>query len=540
MHRLPLVLLGWLFIVSSASALQLGEIEIATTPPQAVEARIALLHATPAVLRDARVSLADASRHARLGINAARQPKGLSLRLVDEADNAAVILRLPADTPAARQVFDFVLEITWAGGQLARAYALVRDNGQLQARALGEAQFGPTQRSDTLYSIANALRPPAVATNQMMLALLAENPDRFNAPNVNALQRDVLLRLPQPDALQFPSLDQANAEVRQQLTTWGQSEPAEPIRTDAGVETQAFESVTEVPTPQAETPAPQAETPALRLLPPQAEAPLENATAFGAAEFTELAEQLTRVEQANEQLARQNQELQRAIDSLQADVTRLESLLVESQRQTNGAEQPASNQPPEPITAEAVADWVQSEFVAVMAQPSIALQRPWSRGLIVGVTVFLALLLLAWLLGRRRPTPKKTENDALPAQWRPQTGRPERTDAVDETQLGPTAVRQAEAVSADPLERASELIAYGQLAQAQSVLDEALGETPDSVGLRLRLLEVLAMRGDRAGFESEAHVLHAQINDDNDPRWQRIARQGREISPDHPLFAIAE
>lgn len=537
MRRLSLVLLGWLLTIGSASALQLGEIEVTATPPQPIEARIALLHATPAKLQDAQVSLADARRQTQAGINIARQPEGLSLRLRDEPDNAAIVLRLPADTPPADQVFEFMVELTFSGGQLARAYGLVREDGELQARALSEAQFGPTQRSDTLYSIADALRPPAVATNQMMLALLAENPDRFNAPNVNALQRDVLLRLPQPDALQFPSLDQANAEVRQQLTTWGQSEPAEPIRADAGVATQAFESVTEVPTPQAEMPAPQAETPALRLLPPQAEAPLENATAFGAAEFSDLAEQLSRVEQANEQLAEQNMQLQVAIDRLQADVTRLEGLLMQAQTPPQLQPQPATD---EALSAEAVADWMRAELAAVMAEPALVLQRPWSRGLIMGVAVFLALLLLAWLLGRRRKAPVQAADNALPAQWRPQTGRAERSDAVDETQLGPTAVRAAETASGDPLDRASELIAYGQLAQAQAVLDDALGETPDSIGLRLRLLEVLAMRGDRAGFESEAHVLHAQINDDNDPRWQRIARQGREISPDHPLFATAE
>lgn len=533
MRRLPLVLLGWLLSVSTASALQLGEIELTATPPQPIEARIALLHATPAAIRDARVSLADDRRHARAGINPARQPDQLSLSLHLDADKPAILLQLPENTPPEQQAFDFIVEIDWSGGQLARAYGLALVDGQLQARALGDAQFGPTQRADTLYSIANALRPPAVATNQMMLALLAENPDRFNAPNINALQRGVMLRLPQPQALQFPARDQANAEVRRQLADWGQ--PAEPTPSVIASDGQAEPVDATTPTPAAG-----AEAPALRLLPPQASTASDDAAEFGEAEFAALAEQLTRVEQANQQLASQNQQLQRAIDSLQADVIRLERLLVEGQRQTNGADQPAASQTSEPITAEAVAEWVQNEFAAVMAEPSMALQRPWSRGLIVGITVFFALLLLAWLLGRRRPTPKKTEDDALPAQWRPQTGRPERTDAIDEAELGPTAVRPTEVVAGDPLERASELIAYGQLAQAQSVLDDALGETPDSIGLRLRLLEVLAMRGDRAGFESEAHVLHAQINDDNDPRWQRIARQGREISPDHPLFATAE
>ncbi len=527
MRRLAAFLLGGLLSIGTAQALQLGEIQLDASSSQPVTARIALLHADAAELDGAQVTLAEAKRHVQAGINPARVPDAMRIQLVDEPDRAAIKVSLPEALPADQQVFDFIVEIDWAGGQLARAYGFERREGQLQAVSRGDAQFGPTQRSDTLYSIANALRPPAVATNQMMLALLAENPNRFNAPNVNALQRDVLLRLPQPQALRFPSEAAADREVSRQIAAWGQGAAAE----NGTVEAPKVVNETELAEPQA---------PALRLLPPDETAAAEPEPGFGAAEFAALAEQLTRVEQANEQLVAQNAELQRAVEALQADITRLEDLLATppSSSATEIAEPRAQSE--QPITAEAVADWVREEVAAVVADPGLALQRPWSRGVMIGLAVFVALMLLAWLLGRRRPVAQKAQDDALPERWRPQTGRVERTDSLDEAELGSTTVRQTEASSGDPLDRASELIAYGQLAQAQAVLDDALGETPDSVGLRLRLLEVLAMRGDRAGFESEAHVLHAQINDDDDPRWQRVARQGRELSPDHPLFAAAE
>jgi len=529
MRRSGLVLLGWVLSMGTASALQLGGIEITTPPPQSIEARIELLHATPAELQDAEVAIAGAREHTEAGINPARIPEALKLSLVADADGEAILLALPAQMPPERQVFDFIVELQWSGGRLTRAYGLTREAGALQAVALAQTRYGPTQRADTLYSIANALRPPAVATNQMMLALLAENPSRFNAPNINALQRDVLLRLPQPEALQFPDRATADDEVRRQLADWGQGTPEAVAPREPVASGEPAESAQTLTPPSA----------SLRLLPPAQPAAPEAESDFGAAEFEALAEQLNRVEAANQALMAQNRDLQRSITALQDDVARLQTLVTEGQSEGVGSTERGSGDAA-PVSAEAVAAWIQAEWAAVMAEPRLALQRPWSRGLIIGLVVFFALLLFAWLLGRRRAVPKPQSENALPEQWRPQTGRTERTDAIDEAEIGPTSVRETETVATDPLDRASELIAYGQLAQAQSVLDDALGETPDSIGLRLRLLEVLAMRGDQSGFVSEAHVLHAQIDDDNDPRWQRVTRQGRELSPDHPLFATPE
>ncbi|MDN5848993.1 MAG: tetratricopeptide repeat protein [Nitrococcus sp.] len=89
------------------------------------------------------------------------------------------------------------------------------------------------------------------------------------------------------------------------------------------------------------------------------------------------------------------------------------------------------------------------------------------------------------------------------------------------------------------LDEAEAYVTQGQYDQAQELLDRALGEQPDNLELRLKLLEVLVAQGDRNGFEAEAQVLHTQLADHSDPHWQRAIELGRQIAPDHPLFSDA-
>jgi len=125
----------------------------------------------------------------------------------------------------------------------------------------------------------------------------------------------------------------------------------------------------------------------------------------------------------------------------------------------------------------------------------------------------------------------------MPARWQPQTGRPEPSADTADVALGDGSVEDRAVDHAAALAAADELIAHGRLDEAQTRLDDALGAAPDDLALRLKLLDVLYLRGDRSGFEAEAHVLHAQLGDASDARWQRVQAQGRTLAPAHPLFA---
>jgi pilus assembly protein FimV len=81
--------------------------------------------------------------------------------------------------------------------------------------------YGPTRAGDTLWSIANRVRPDAsVSTQQMMVALLRANPDAFAMGNVNALKTGYVLKVPDRQAIDAVAQNEAMADLRRQQTAW--------------------------------------------------------------------------------------------------------------------------------------------------------------------------------------------------------------------------------------------------------------------------------------------------------------------------------
>lgn len=59
------------------------------------------------------------------------------------------------------------------------------------------ATYGPTSPTDTLWSIAKATRPnKSVSLQQMMMAIMADNPQAFTKNNINALKKGSILKIP--------------------------------------------------------------------------------------------------------------------------------------------------------------------------------------------------------------------------------------------------------------------------------------------------------------------------------------------------------
>ncbi|MBP7711929.1 MAG: hypothetical protein KA217_05615 [Gammaproteobacteria bacterium] len=105
----------------------------------------------------------------------------------------------------------------------------------------GAESYGPVRSGDTLWSIANRVRPDAsVSTQQMMVALLQANPEAFAMGNVNALKSGYVLRVPDRESLDAVTHAQALADLRRQQTAWedyrqGAARTARPAPTAAAV-----------------------------------------------------------------------------------------------------------------------------------------------------------------------------------------------------------------------------------------------------------------------------------------------------------------
>ncbi|MDH5786225.1 MAG: hypothetical protein OEZ16_11555 [Chromatiales bacterium] len=88
-------------------------------------------------------------------------------------------------------------------------------------KPVGSLVYGPVKANDTLWSIAQRLRPSNdVTVQQMMLALQKANPYAFVDNNINRLKRGYVLRLDDPSAIKAMSKGEAVREVARQTRAW--------------------------------------------------------------------------------------------------------------------------------------------------------------------------------------------------------------------------------------------------------------------------------------------------------------------------------
>jgi pilus assembly protein FimV len=95
------------------------------------------------------------------------------------------------------------------------------------------------------------------------------------------------------------------------------------------------------------------------------------------------------------------------------------------------------------------------------------------------------------------------------------------------------------AEQADPLAEADFHMAYGLYDQAADLLRLAVGREPGRRDLRLKLLEVFFVWGNRDQFLATAHEL-AQTRAQAAPgEWDKVVIMGKQIAPEDPLFSPA-
>jgi len=144
----------------------------------------------------------------------------------------------------------------------------------------------------------------------------------------------------------------------------------------------------------------------------------------------------------------------------------------------------------------------------------------------------------------RRPIPSKDDESFLveesgpherPAFEAPSSARtPPPPVRSDETLSSDTAVNLEQG---DPLAEADFHMAYGLYDQAADLVRMAIAREPARRDLRLKLLEVFFVWGNRDQFLTTAHEL-AQTRAQAAPgEWDKIVIMGKQIAPEDPLFS---
>lgn len=638
-HRLSLAL-ALVLGSSEALALGLGSIRVSSSLNEPLVAEIPIVSSLPGETDGLKIRLASAEAFARAGIDrSALLPVNLDFSIARDAAGQQVV-RVTTPNRMGEPILNFILEVEWARGRMLREYTVLLDPPRVApartapavaapvreaapaaaeilpppaprpaarpapvaspparptpapaaapspapspapaaAPALSADRYGPVSAGETLWSIAQRVRPEdsSATINQTMLALLRANPDAFIGENINRLKRGAVLRIPTRDELSALSAAAAAAQVSEQARAWRDapaavSQPAEPVR--------AVES----------TPAAAVATPTrpsrLELLPPGGDTPASGAQSGSSTtgEGTELRAELSRAREEVATLQEENRDLRSRVTDLErldSDTRRLldlkDSQLAEAQQRLaeleaarTAAESAATAAPAEPAvdalastpadapvadvavgddSAESVdaaeeiaatgdpastpvggtAPAVQPvpEPTAAVAQPLPAATsdtpaaKPWYLGtpVIAGTLGAIIAILVAGMLSRRR----RAQPSAGP--------RPSVADAYEAAAGG--------AVGAAAARDDEEQVEDGDYAELDRLLDE-VAESPNDLGRHLALVGHYYRQGDASGFEGAAEAMYAQLYDTSHPSWGQVVAMGRDLLPDHPLFVDA-
>jgi pilus assembly protein FimV len=422
--------------------------------------------------------------------------------------------------------------------------------------------------NDTLWRIASQVNPGSRDdVNRAMVSIYQNNPEAFDG-NINVLRSGSSLRIPDAGQIEAVSVAAASAEVKRQYEAW-RSDTASAGSAETGrLRLVTPEQGTSAPSTTV-TPAPGASAPATTAAPP-ATAPSGDIEA--------------RVRQLEGELA----EARRLLEVRNAELATLQGGAVPADGSTppvdasgtpaGAAVAPAAEAPKTAEPAKPAKPAKKKKAPAAEPQGPTMLERAqeywWVLlGLLVaglGGVLFQRLRRergtaedsLEEALGRTtsdlrttpRFTPRSRDTDnfvveekrpvepvrpaaaaAATAAARPVESAPVRktvtvADTVTGDSLGTTE-------ASDPLAEADFHMAYGLYDQAADLVQLAIKREPQRRELKLKLLEIFFVWGNRDRFLETARELHSTRGDAPAGEWDKVLIMGKQIAPEQALFA---
>ena len=284
-------------------SLGLGDLELHSALNQELNAEIEVLSAASEDAEQIIIKLADRDAFNRAGLDRPFLLQQLKFKIIDK--NGVPYVKVYTKAPVSEPYLSFLLEIDWPQGHLLREYTLLldppvynnntsgaaaaSDSSPFEEPADTQAQTQPVyseqqnaqashsgaqvqtaaissdsgrsvnyqyqslpvatatadqyrvQQNDTLWSIANRMRPDSsISVEQMMLALVRKNPEAFIRENTNGVKRGYILRTPDREEITQLDRQQAVAQAREHAALWREysrsaasSTPASSMEMDA-------------------------------------------------------------------------------------------------------------------------------------------------------------------------------------------------------------------------------------------------------------------------------------------------------------------
>ena len=411
------------------------------------------------------------------------------------------------------------------------------------------------QRNDTLWRIASQINPGSSdVINQTMIALFRANQGAFDG-NINRLRAGAVLRIPEAAEIEAVSTSEATAEVARQASEWSAA---------------------------LSTPTPSEEASRLRLVTPE-EAPTAPTATPSAPEETPVAEGSTSAPATTAEEDRRLQVespdfsgMQQGVDEApleEAPIAAEETAPEEfaTTEEPSVAEQPAptpATQPqPAPVTEEpgpSIVDRIGQFWWALVALGLLALVFVFVRRR-RGDTSLDSLDAIATpsfeyeppvrrepaTTKAREPEPFHIEEESdsaadgieapapvtarreQPVHDEPVATAPASDTSIDDTLSSDTAIRLDQQ---DALAEADFHMAYGLYDQAADLVKIAIEREPTRRDLKLKLLEIYFVWGNRDLFLETARDLESTRSEAAPGEWDKVVIMGKQIAPDDSLF----
>lgn len=592
---------------AGVNAIGVGEIKLHSALNQKLLAEIPILVSPGEDISQLRVNLAPAAAFAKAGLPRPYYLSNLRFKPIHKADGSIVIQVTSSDV--IREPFlDFLLEVDWPQGRMLREFTVLLDPPVMFADAVkvvqeppqvmsapveharpdavdvaqtgGEVEYGPVRRGESLWAIAENLKPdPAITTEQMAMALFKANPEAFSDANINALKTGAILRIPTREALIELSPSQARREFQQQCKTWlaRRAPEPEPRLTPGATGQEPTEEQPAQAQLKLESPK-EAELASGQPAPPVVEGPVQGEP---------------EIQATLESLKQENEALRARLDALEKQVTALIELkqtelaalqagadqssppeagtevetgtapteetapIVQASPEPESAAKPVEKPEPKPTpTPKAAAQTSASEESSLLSE---VLDEPLYLSLGGGSLILLGIA--GWMIWQRRQAAGE-QADSLLAEMDLHAGREANEEdalgAVPAEAVAPVGVGSVEVAESsflseftpsdfdilegesdtvDPLAEADVYLAYGQYNQAEELIRQALAEDPQRPELRLKLLEIFYAKEDPMAFEAYAQELKALGADRDHGFWEKVADMGRELCSQSQLFA---
>lgn len=435
------------------------------------------------------------------------------------------------------------------------------------------------RRGDTLNGIAgNLAADVGVDRQQMMLGLYRSNPDAFEG-NMNRLRAGAILRVPDSSSLQAISAAAANSEVSRQVASWrGQS-------SSASGGSGRLRLVAPGDASGSGGSATADEVRGLRDRLTQLEGELAESRRLlelRDAELAALQKQLGRDGvAATTQTPTQTPAGEPAVVTPDASAPAATAPANTTAATPDAGGTPAAGEPlpsaEAPPADATVAPPVAAEPMRPRIQATEPAESPSFLDSVLGSIrdywqVIAGLLVLALgFFGFRKFQDYRAERELIAAQNRyadqemqepaplpsvetlrrgdsgagsemqvEETGRRATTKPVVDADLGSSTLSGETGVNldqGDPLAEADFHMAYGLYDQAADLVRGAITREPDRLDLKLKLVEVFFVWGNKDEFLRLAREIHASGAARKGGDWEKIVIMGRQIAPEEPLFS---